>query len=143
MVQGGKKRILLIDDDEFMKILFKDIFWIHGSKDAFDVCAVSRLEEAERLINDSNNRPDIVFLDLVLAQSKEKFSLENNESLNFLREIKNNEKTKDTIVIVFSGYGDKEVVKKALELGADKFLVKGEFLPKELIQLVESILSKK
>lgn len=143
MVQNVKKKILLIDNDEFIRILFKDIFWIHVDRENFDVRVVSELGEAEKLINVPDTCPDIIFLDFALAQPQGKFSLENNEGMDFLKKIKSDKKTKDIKIIIFSGYTDKPIVKKAMELGADKFLVKGEFLPKELIELVNSMLLKK
>ncbi|MBU3925716.1 response regulator, partial [Patescibacteria group bacterium] len=132
-----------VDDDEFIKILFKDIFWVHGDEDLYDVKVVSTIEEARRLMNDPETCPCILFLDLMLSGPKENFSLDKNESLKFLEEIKKDKNKKDITIVIFSGYGEKEVVKKAVELGADKFLVKGEFLPKDLIQLVDSFSAKK
>jgi len=143
MSQNNKRKILLVDDDEFIKILFKDIFWVHGDEDLYDVKVVSTIEEARRLMNDPETCPCILFLDLMLSGPKENFSLDKNESLKFLEEIKKDKNKKDITIVIFSGYGEKEVVKKAVELGADKFLVKGEFLPKDLIQLVDSFSAKK
>jgi len=79
----------------------------------------------------------------MLIKSKEKFSLEGNESIKFLKELKSDKKTKDIIVVIFSGYGDKEIVKRALASGADDFLVKGEFMPQDLIKITDMILRKK
>ena len=32
-----KLKILLIDDDEMMRIYFRDIFWIHGRGDIYEI----------------------------------------------------------------------------------------------------------
>ncbi|MBU2263089.1 response regulator, partial [Patescibacteria group bacterium] len=132
-----------IDDDEFIQILFKDIFWVHGAHKDYDVQIAPDLAAAKKIIENPETCPCLIFLDLMLIKSKEKFSLEGNESIKFLKELKSDKKTKDIIVVIFSGYGDKEIVKRALASGADDFLVKGEFMPQDLIKITDMILRKK
>jgi len=137
-----KIKILLIDDDEFIQILFKDIFWVHGAKGNYEIQIAPDLAAAKKIIENPEICPCLIFLDLMLTKSKEKFSLEGNESIKFLKELKSDKKTKDIIVVIFSGYGDKEIVKRALASGADDFLVKGEFMPQDLIKITDMILKK-
>lgn len=138
-----KIKILLIDDDEFIQILFKDIFWVHGAKGNYEIQIAPDLAIAKKIIENPETCPQMIFLDLMLIKSREKFSLERNESIKFLKELKSDKKTKDIIVVIFSGYGDKEIVKRALASGADDFLIKGEFMPKDLIKITEMIFKKK
>ena len=61
-----KIKILLIDDDEMMRIYFRDIFWIHSKKDVYDVQMVSSFEEAEKIVKNENTKPDTIFLDVLM-----------------------------------------------------------------------------
>ncbi len=126
-------KILLIDDDEFIRILIKDIFWVHG-KGKYQVFDVESIEKGEKLLKEE--KIDLIFLDLMfLKDGKGAVS-----SLDFLKRIKSNPETRDIKVIIFSGYPD--LKKRTLELGAEKFLIKGEYLPKELLEITEEIIKK-
>ncbi|MBU2263111.1 response regulator, partial [Patescibacteria group bacterium] len=83
-----KIKILLIDDDEFIQILFKDIFWVHGAKGNYEIQIAPDLAAAKKIIENPETSPCLIFLDLMLTKSKEKFSLEGNESIKFLKELK-------------------------------------------------------
>jgi CheY-like chemotaxis protein len=54
-------KILLIDDDEFIRMLIKDIFWVHG-KGRCQIYAVSSIKEGEEILKKENI--DLIFLDL-------------------------------------------------------------------------------
>lgn len=128
-----KIKVLLIDDDEFIRLLVKDIFWVHG-KDKYQFFEAKNIEEAKKILNEE--KPNIIFLDLVFQEGGKGAM----SSLSFLREIKSEPNTQNIKVIVFSGYPD--LKKQVLELGAEKFLIKGEYLPKELFEITEEIIKK-
>lgn len=132
-------KILSIEDDEFMRIFLKDIFWIHGSKSNIEFVSVENVKKAEEILEDKKFAPDLIFLDLVLPDKESGKAATMASAFQFLEKLKANPQTKDVKVIVFSGYSDREIKKRALSLGADKFLLKGEYLPHELINLVQEI----
>ncbi|MBX4200606.1 response regulator [Candidatus Parcubacteria bacterium] len=135
-----KHKILVVDDDEFIRIYFKDVFWIHGLEKKYDIQTVPTIEEAEKIIDSPKTRPDTVFLDLaglMFVDGREVTTVEAGFSL--LKRIKDDPKTKDIKVIMYTGYSDKEYSDKAHQLGADGYLVKGENLPKELIKFIEDL----
>lgn len=127
-------KILLIEDDEFIRLLIRDIFWIYG-QGKYRLYETKCIEEGENVIK--KEKPDLIFLDLMFKES----SMGVKSTLDFLEEIKSNPNTKDIKVIVFSGYPDLE--KRVLELGAEKFLTKGDYLPKELFILVDDFVKQK
>lgn len=136
-------KILSIEDDEFMRIFLKDVFWIHGMKgnDNFEFSIVSDFKKAREVLSDPANRPDVILLDLMMAD-KEGGMVDREAGFRFLEEIKAQKETKSIKVIIFSGFSDKEIKEKAEKLGADKFLVKGEYLPTELIRAIHEIAKK-
>jgi len=124
-------KILLIDDDEFIRMLFKDSFLIYGKGD-FQVYAASNFEQAEEYLK--TNKPDIIFLDLVLTDQ----GVQKVEGLEILKKLKENPQYKDIDVVVYSGYTD--LKDEVIRLGAKKFISKGFLLPKELVSLTRSLL---
>jgi CheY-like chemotaxis protein len=132
-MENKKYKILLIDDDEMVRMLFRDSFLIYG-KNEFEVYTASNFEEAERCLKE--NKPDLIFLDLIF---KEKLG-ERPKGLEILKILKSNPDYKDINVVVYSGY--EELKKEVIEHGAKKFLTKGFFLPKELVDLTRSLIAE-
>lgn len=143
MTETKKIKILSIEDDEFMRIFLKDVFWIHGmtGKDNFEFSIVGDFKRAREILSDPADRPEIILLDLMMAE-KEGGMVDREAGFHFLEEIKGDKEMKDIRVIIFSGFSDKEIKEKAMKLGAEKFLVKGEYLPAELIGAIHEIARK-
>lgn len=139
MIQSKPIKILAIEDDEFMRIFLKDVFWIHGGTQA-EVNITSNLEKAKEFFKDEKAIPDLIFLDLNLPE-KDGASPKMENSFNFLEELKSNPRTKNIKVIILSGFDDKEIKERALKLGADRFLSKGGYLPQEITQITEEVMA--
>ncbi len=133
-------KILAIEEDEFMKIFLKDVFWMHrDGHDEFFVA--SSVKKAKDILKEMKPKPDLIFLSLQLPDCEGgKCDIETGYGI--LKELKSSPKTKDIKIIVFSSFGDKEIENKAMKLGADKFLVKGEHLPADIIKISQEIVSK-
>lgn len=139
-----KKKILVVDDDEFIRLYFKDILWIHGLGNQYDITTVETIVGAEKIIDAVETCPDIIFLDLagiMMVDGRKVTSVEAGFSL--LKRIKETPKTKDIKVIMYTGYSNKEYSDRATQLGADGYLVKGENLPQDLIKFIEKLTWKK
>src|SRR3989338_6712948 len=61
-----KSRILLVDDNEIIRIYFKDIFWIHGLDRKYDLTICRSIYQAENLVKDPKTRPRVIFTGLVI-----------------------------------------------------------------------------
>ncbi len=136
-----KNRILLIEDDEMMRIYFRDIFWIHGRSDIYEVVLASNYDQAIYFIEDSETRPNTVFLDVTIPEKGKDNSVEEqiNRSLSFVKKIKSNKKYSDIKIIIYSSYNDNELESKFKEEGIDGYLIKGQMLPKEVIAFTDKI----
>lgn len=140
MNESNKIKILLVDDDEMVRIYFRDIFWIHGLEYKYELSTVENIKKAEGLINDPQTRPQIVFLDLVMPMEYQGKIITTPEAgFTLLKKIKSDPQLKNIIVIVFSGHEDEKLQKQAKDLGAETYLIKGDNLPKELVEFVEKI----
>ena len=137
-----KNKILLIDDDEMMRIFFRDIFWIHGKNDRYEISMAATLEEAEKIVDDEATRPDTIFMDIFLSSTKKSSdasSYQVNKSLEFIGKIKKNEKLSYIKIIIYSGQKYQSLEEAVMKLGVNEYLIKGELMPKEIISFTDKI----
>lgn len=77
------------------------------------------------------NKPDLIFLDLVLPWEN---------GFNVLEKLKKEEETKEIPVVILSNLSGSEDHKKCFDLGAEDFLVKTRMSIKEVIDVTKKIL---
>ncbi len=136
------KRILMVDDDDMMRILFRETFWIHSRKDLMiEVQTVRTIQEAREYVTEHHEHLDVLFLGLWLPveQSDGSAVRETLPSLEFIKELRKKEDFKDLTIVVYSRFSEEEFKKSACEAGADHYLVKGEITPHEMVQFVERL----
>lgn len=135
-----KIKILLVDDNEIIRIMFSNIFWLHGLDDKYSLATALRIEEARALIDDPATRPDFVFMGLVMPMEKEGKTVVSAEAgFSLLKHIRENLELTSVRVIILSGYNDIELQKKALEMGAERYLNKSESMPQDIIEVIRSL----
>ena len=137
----NRRKILLIDDDEMMQIYFRDIFWIHGRNDFYEINMVSNLEEAEKIVRDVKTRPDSIFLDVLMSSNKKGGAPAYHiaRALEFISKIKNDKELSKINIIIYSGQKEQYLKEAALELGIDGYLIKGELMPREIVEFTDKI----
>lgn len=119
------KKIILIEDDEFLS----DVYRLKLEKENFEVEIVKDGSKAlEKIIN---QKPDMILLDIVLP---------NLDGWEILKKIKKDDRIKNIPVVVLSNLAQEEQVKKSLNLGATKYLVKSQYIPSEIIKEIKEIL---
>ena len=144
MNNENKIKVLLIDDDEMIRIYFQDIFWIHGLDNKYELAVINNIKKAEDIINNPSTKPDIIFMDLVMPIEKDGRIITTPEAgLSLLKKIKDDEQLKKIKVIIFSGHDEESVKNQVKKLGAENYLIKGSNLPKELIEFIDKIASSK
>jgi DNA-binding response OmpR family regulator len=114
-----KPRVLIIDDDPSLRRLVQVVFERNG----FDVTLAQEGSEGVRLA--LMNPPHIVILDIMME------GLHGYEVCKMLRA---NSNLRHTAIIIVSGKSYKPDIDRAMELGADSYMVK-PFSPKELLQV--------
>ena len=138
-MEPKKKKVLLIDDNEIIRLMFSNVFWLHGLDDSYELSTVSHIEEAEVFISNPTTQPDIIFMGLVMPfQKNGKTETSAEAGFSMLKRIKSDSKTKTIRVVIFSSYNDEEYRERAIALGAEIYLKKGENMPEDLIQIIRS-----
>lgn len=138
-MEPQKKKILLIDDNEIVRLMFSNVFWLHGLDDKFDLTTISRTEEAENILSTPTTRPDIVFMGLVMPFTKDgKTETSAEAGFSMLKRIKADPATKSIRVVIFSSFDEGWYREQAVSLGAEMYLKKSESMPQDLINLLRS-----
>lgn len=119
------KSILLVEDDPFLIDIYSQKF----EKSGFEIRVADNGIKAFLLLEEKI--PDIILLDVVLPQA---------DGWSILKKIKANKLWDSCYIIIFSNLGQKEEVEKGLALGANKYLIKSQHTPLEVVQEVEKIL---
>ena len=136
------KRILLIEDDEMMRILFRDTFWIHSMRGSMvEVVTTRSLDEARKYLAETTEPPGILFLGLMLL-TKNSDGVETREvapTLAFIKELRSSEVYHAIPIVVYSRFNEDELKEQARDAGADHYLVKGQMTPREIVDFVEHL----
>lgn len=121
-------KIVIVEDEEILSKVLEEKF----RKANFDVAIAVDGEEALPVIRKFS--PEIIILDLILPK---------RSGFEVLQELKTNPELKAIPVIVLSNLGQDEDIKKALQLGAEDYIVKTQHPINEVIEKVkERLLSK-
>lgn len=122
----SKKTVLLAEDDP----LLIDIYSTKLKNAGFKV-EIAR-DGNECLAKLHEKKSDVLLLDIVLPQIS---------GWEVLRQIKRDEKLKDLKIIILSNLGQRNEVKKGLELGAVRYLIKSHYTPSQVVEEIKKILT--
>ncbi|MEK7569043.1 MAG: response regulator [Patescibacteria group bacterium] len=142
-MEPQKKKILLIDDNEIVRLMFSNVFWLHGLDDDYELVAITRIEEAESILSNPVTRPDIIFTGLVMPFTKDgKTETSAEAGFTLLKRIKDDPSTKSIRVIIFSSFDEAWYRDQVMALGAEMYLKKSESMPQDIIDLLRSLNTK-
>lgn len=119
------KKILIIEDDEFIRELVKRKL----RKEDFEILEVVEGEKGITKIKEE--KPDLILLDIILPGI---------DGFEVLTRIKQDPATSQIPVIILSNLGEKKEVEKGLKLGAADYLVKAHFSIAEVLQKIKTTL---
>lgn len=119
------KKILIVEDYRFLR----EAMGKKLKEDGFDV--LEAVDGEEGLKKTKEEKPDLVLLDLVLPGI---------DGFDVLQKIKEDPLLTEVKVIVLSNLGQKEEIEKGMALGANDYLVKANFTPKEISEKAKTIL---
>lgn len=120
--------ILIVEDERnlneaYQMILKHEGYTIHAAYDGTEA-----LEITEKI------EPDLILLDLRMPKMG---------GVEFLKNYDLKGKHPGVKVVIFSNLDTQKEIDEAYTLGADKYMLKAWASPKELVQLVKSLLKKK
>jgi CheY-like chemotaxis protein len=116
------KKILLVDDDELMADMYQTLLTLEN----YDVTCVGDSEDVHGKAQEL--MPSLILLDVMMPKLN---------GFEVLKVLKNDPGTKSIPVIMLTNLSVPEEVDNALSLGAIKYLIKSEYLPREIAQIVK------
>lgn len=122
------KKILLVEDDVFVS----DIYGRELKKAGYDVTvAGDGLEGIEKTKEDQF---DLILLDIMMPKKT---------GIDVLKEIRTpTAKAKDTPVYLLTNLGQGSIIKQAIDIGAQGYLLKARVLPSQVLQAVNDFFEK-
>jgi len=121
------KKILLIEDEKILSEMYETRL----KREGFEVINTRDAEGGLELIK--KEKPDLILLDLLLP------GMQGQEALKVLKE---DPKTKDIPVIIFSNYDTPEVRKEAEKYGV-RYILKANVTTRDLVELVKKEMGEK
>lgn len=123
--QAASKKILIVEDDKFLRELIVRKLLGEGYN------VVEAVDGEEAIIKIKENKPDLILLDLILPGA---------DGFEVLSKTKADPLVASIPVIVLSNLGQKEDVERGLKLGAVDYLIKAHFTPGEIVEKIKIIL---
>lgn len=119
-------KILIVEDDPLISRMYQKIF----SFENYTVEVAENGEEA--LVKIRSAKPTIVLLDVMMPKMN---------GLQVLEKLKSDPDTKAIPVIMLTNLAGQQDAEKALSLGAIKYIVKSQYEPKQIVDMVKEILA--
>lgn len=119
------KTILIVEDDKFLRELIAQKL----AKEGYEV--LTTIDGEEGITQIREKKPDLVLLDLILPGI---------DGFEVLSRMKADQNLAKIPVVILSNLGQKEEIERGFKLGANDYMIKAHFTPREIIDKVNSIL---
>lgn len=123
----SKIKIVLVEDDTFLAGMYVTKLNLEG----FETHLAADGEKGLKLAK--QEKPAIILLDVVLPKMS---------GFDVLKDLKQDPQTKKIPVILLTNLGQRDDVKKGLDLGANDYLIKAHFMPSEVVEKIKRIVKK-
>lgn len=125
--QSSSTKVLIVEDDADIQQLYHQIFVLRKFK------VVVAGDGVEALAKVETEKPDVVLLDIMMPRMN---------GMEVLSELKRDPNTKEIPVIMLSNIADERDIEAALNAGALKYIIKSEYIPRQVVEQVQLVLSK-
>jgi two-component system chemotaxis response regulator CheY len=119
-------KILIIEDDPLMSRMYQKIFTFEGFQVELAVDGLEGIDKAR------TGKPTLILLDIMMPKMN---------GLQVLEKLKADAEMKKIPVVVLTNLAGQQDAEKALALGAVKYIIKSEYEPKEITNMVKEILA--
>lgn len=123
-----KKKILIIEDEEFLSEMYK----IKLASEGYEISVAGNGQDG--LVLAKKTKPDLILLDLMMPKMN---------GFQVLEKLKSEKNTAEIKVFVLSNLSQGEEINKATSMGANGFLVKASLTPTQIAGFVHQIFDNK
>lgn len=124
-----KGKVVLLDDDKFLA----DMYSMKFTQSGYEVNACLTAQDAIMVIQKGFD-PDAVLFDLVMP---------GQDGFAFLEALKSGKLAERAVKIALTNQSDDSEREKALNSGADRYIVKASMIPSEVVSAVGEEIAKK
>ncbi|MHA2280408.1 MAG: response regulator [Promethearchaeota archaeon] len=128
-MSAARNTILIVDDEPDIVNLTEKFLKLGD----FDTITSNNAKEAMKMVEENYNRIALILLDIMMP---------GRSGYSVLEEVKNSDRYKDILVVLFTVKSFGEDVQKGIKLGADDYITK-PFSGKDLLKRIQDILEKK
>lgn len=121
-----KHKVFIVDDDPFVL----DMYVLKFKEEGFEVITMSSGKNAVMRIK--KEKPDIILLDVIMPMI---------DGFEILRSLQKENLDPKPKIIFLTNFGQKEDVERGLQLGADDYIIKAHFTPREVVEKIKSLLN--
>lgn len=138
MANKQKEKVLLIEDEPSLTAMYQAVF----RDSPFDLLVTQDAKNGLAIALEQN--PSLILLDIIIPKEEGKV-IEFNKRIGFnlLARLKKNKETKNIPVVALTNLDSPEDRAKAEKLGAQEYLIKANYLPKEVVEKVKDLVKKK
>lgn len=119
-----QKKLLLVEDDSFIL----DIYDMKLSEAGYAVTLANNGRDALKQLEEDNFMPDLILLDIVMPYM---------DGFDVLKVLKENSDWKEIPVIMLTNLSQKDDIERAVEMGANDYLIKSHFTPSEVLTKIQ------
>lgn len=120
------KTLLIVEDDPLMARMYQKIFTF----EQYAVITAANGEEGLEAVR--KNKPTLILLDIMMPKMN---------GLQVLEKLKSDPETKGIPVVMLTNLAGEKDAENALMKGAVKYIVKSEFEPKQVVNMVNEIIA--
>lgn len=128
MTDNARPTIMIIEDDAMLANMFTRLFEVNGLSVISAYDGQDAIEKSKIL-----QPPTIILLDLMMPRI---------DGFEVMSVLKKDEKWKIVPIVVFSNLGDEPDMERAIKMGAEEYMIKSQFSPKEVVVRISEIIAK-
>jgi CheY-like chemotaxis protein len=129
MTEEKKSSVLIVDDDKFLLDMYAMKFGQQGYVVQTSLSGTDAIAQLKQ-----GFAPDVILFDLIMPEC---------DGFQFLQDLNESKLAVKAVKVALTNQSTDAEKKKALELGADEFIVKATMIPSEVVNTVETMLSKR
>ncbi|MFZ2886517.1 MAG: response regulator [Minisyncoccia bacterium] len=122
-------KIFLVEDDQYLGRVYERAFRMAGHEIQISVDGA----DAWKILSSDSPPPAVIILDLMLP---------NISGTELLTKINKDDRFDNTPIAVLTNSFSEDIEKKIMDAGADLFLLKIDYDPKEIVSKIEDLIRK-
>lgn len=117
-------KILIVEDDPLMRRMYQKTFLLEGYE-------VDLAVDGEEGVLKAKSKPDVILMDIMMPKM---------DGIQALVLIKQDPELKNIPVVMLTNLAESSKAEEAIGKGAVKYIIKSEYDPKQVVDLVKQVL---